>query len=181
VVVVLFVAGSLFGERSDHFQTRTEVPNATGLRNPALPGGNGGNAQFGGGAGGGPLMSVGMLLRLLNARGNSSTFRWSGESSGGVGDGHWRMRGDFIEAGLEVCAGKGERFPFDRTCMLMGRRVLWLLVVSADCACFCVGSLSSLRGDGGRGVVIAAEENFTVGEPGKSFSARRKACMLDIR
>jgi hypothetical protein len=52
--------------RGKVLQTRTEFLNLTGLRIP-LPGGRGGNAQSGGGAGGGPLTSVGILLLFTNA------------------------------------------------------------------------------------------------------------------
>jgi hypothetical protein len=42
--------------------TRNEFLTPIGLLIPALPGGSGGNAQSGGGAGGGPFTSVGILL-----------------------------------------------------------------------------------------------------------------------
>lgn len=50
-------------------QIRTEPLNPIGLLNPALPGGSGGKAQSGGGAGGGPLANVGMLLLFATALG----------------------------------------------------------------------------------------------------------------
>jgi hypothetical protein len=47
-------------------QTRTEFLTLRGVRIP-LPGGRGGRAQSGGGAGGGPLTSMGMLLLFAKA------------------------------------------------------------------------------------------------------------------
>jgi hypothetical protein len=46
-----------------------ELRIVAGLRKPALPGGRGGKAQSGGGAGGGPFANVGMLLLLASVFG----------------------------------------------------------------------------------------------------------------
>jgi hypothetical protein len=107
------------------------------LRLPPIPGGSGGSAHSGGGAGGGPLTSVGMLLRV-DSLGPGWVF--SRSKLGGmrmIGAG---ARGRSSGGGVPIKTGEGARRLGERRVALTGLR--WVEGGRVDCwgarALFCV-------------------------------------------
>lgn len=142
-----------------HDYTRTE------FLNPASPsGGRGGSAQLGGGAGGGPLERVGMLLRTASCGLDWRRRRWSGFADeracvADVGDGVVFLWVLAVDDSVSKAVAKA--------CVLEGRRsgIGWWLSVSVvitlspepgPCGCGCgCGSACATNGEDGIDAVKA--------------------------
>jgi len=128
--------------------TRTEFRSPIGLFIPALPGGKGGNAQSGGGAGGGPFTRVGKLLLLPSTLGLASPFSrcigdlsepgagdlapWLSVSLETAGDGRSEdmNRGDLTDFAVNDGENEDGETVEGWTCMLVGRRRFGIAVAS---------------------------------------------------